>query len=250
MKSSFLAVPIAAATLTLLAAPTAMGAGSDRNGDGLPDRWERRHHLSLKVDQSKRDQDRDGLRNASEHRHGTNPRKADTDGDGMKDRDEIRTRHNPRDRDSDDDGRRDGDEHAGTVESFSDGVLTIRLLNGNTLSGKVDSTTEVECEDEADDHNRRGHTARAASDGDDDSSGGTSGGDDSSGRDPNKPHSDDDDNTADQGPDDENEARGDDDEGDDDDEDCGPAALVSGARVREAELVTSTGVFREVELLK
>lgn len=240
MRSSFLAVPVVAAALTLLAAPTAMGAGGDSNGDGLPDRWERRHHLSLKVDQSKRDQDRDGLRNASEHRHGTNPRKADTDGDGMKDRDEIRTRHNPRDRDSDDDGRRDGDEHAGTVESFSDGVLTIRLLNGNTLSGKVDSSTEVECEDENEDGDRRGHTARAARDGDDDNSG----------RDPNKPHSDDDDNTASQGPEDENEVRGDDDEGDDDDEDCGSAALVPGARVREAELLTSTGVFREVELLK
>ena len=246
MTSFLRAVPIAAAALTLLAAPTAMGASSDRNGDGLPDRWERRHHLSLKVDQSKRDQDRDGLRNASEHRHGTNPRKADTDGDGMKDRDEIRTRHNPRDRDSDDDGRRDGDEHAGTVESFSDGVLTIRLLNNETISGRVDSSTEVECEDEDEDSDRRGRPAHAASTGDDDSSGG----DDSSGRDPNKPHSDDDDGTADQGPGDDGQARGDDDEGDDDDEDCGSAALVPGARVREAELVTSTGVFREVELLK
>lgn len=57
----------------------------DANGDKLPDRWEKRHKLSLKVNQAKRDQDRDGVRNRGEFRLGTDPRDADTDDDGTDD---------------------------------------------------------------------------------------------------------------------------------------------------------------------
>ncbi len=60
----------------------------DRNHDGLPDRWERMHHLSLKVDQGPRDQDRDGLVNRAEFADHTDPRNADTDGDGVSDANE------------------------------------------------------------------------------------------------------------------------------------------------------------------
>ena len=87
---------------------------ADRNRDGLPDRWERRHHLSLKVKQASRDQDRDGSNNAMEFAANTNPR----------------------DRDSDDDGVKDGDENVGTVTSFTDGVLVISS-GGLPVSGKV-----------------------------------------------------------------------------------------------------------------
>src|SRR4051794_33305417 len=52
----------------------------DRNHDNLPDRWEHAHHLSLKHDQARRDQDRDGVRNRGEFKHGLNPRKDDSDG--------------------------------------------------------------------------------------------------------------------------------------------------------------------------
>jgi hypothetical protein len=37
-------------------------------------------------------------------------------------------------------------DHAGTVQSFSGGVLTIALNNGSTVSGRVTSATEMECE--------------------------------------------------------------------------------------------------------
>src|SRR3954452_6452557 len=109
--------PIASATVTLLVVPSsALAARGDRNGDGLSDRWEQRHHLSLKLNQAGRDQDHDGLKNRAEWRHGTNPRRADTDRDGLNDGMEVRTGHNPRKRDSNGDGRPDGRDNAGTIE--------------------------------------------------------------------------------------------------------------------------------------
>ncbi len=95
---------------------------ADRNRDGLPDRWERRHGLSLRVKQASRDQDRDGSNNAMEYAANTNPR----------------------DRDSDDDGVKDGDENVGTVTSFADGVLVISS-GGLPVSGRVMARTEIRC---------------------------------------------------------------------------------------------------------
>jgi hypothetical protein len=105
---------------------------ADRNRDGLPDRWERRHHLSLRVNQAARDQDRDGARNAAEFAAGTNPR----------------------DRDTDDDGMPDGSEDVGTVTSFADGtlVITTGTTGGTPVSGKVTAETEIRCAGD-----RRGH---------------------------------------------------------------------------------------------
>src|SRR5690349_22466448 len=97
-----------AAALSLLLAGTAQASSSDRSRDGLPDRWERSHHLSLHVKQARRDQDHDGLDNRGEYRAGLNPH----------------------DRDSDDDGIADGRENAGSVRSFANGVLTITLAKG------------------------------------------------------------------------------------------------------------------------
>jgi len=118
---------------------SASGKSRDRNHDRLPDRWERAHHLSLKVKQAKRDQDRDGLDNRGEFRARTDPRDADTDDDGIK----------------------DGKEHAGTIKSFEGGVLTIALARGGELSGTVDDRTEIEC------HSRGDLRARSSSGGDD-----------------------------------------------------------------------------------
>src|SRR5437764_14813437 len=105
------AITLAACAAAVLALPaTASARSHDRNHDGLPDRWERAHHLSLHVNQARRDQDHDGLNNRGEFRAHMNPRKADTDGNGIP----------------------DGQEHAGTIASFSNGVLTIDLAGGGT----------------------------------------------------------------------------------------------------------------------
>jgi hypothetical protein len=143
----------------------------DRNHDRIPDKWEKRHNLSLKHKQTRRDQDHDGLRNRAEWRSKLDPRDADTDGDGVE----------------------DGDENTGTVESFEDGVLTISLFNGDTIKGAVTDDTEIKCDNDpfddrhgdGDDDGHHGHgddddgdhdhgdddgddDAKAAHDGDDD----------------------------------------------------------------------------------
>jgi hypothetical protein len=127
-----------AAALVFPAVGMARGHG-DRNGDRIPDRWERAHHLSLKVNQAKRDQDHDGLRNRAEFMAGDDPRDADTDGDGTK----------------------DGKEKAGQVVSFTGGILIVHLFNGDDVKGTVDDDTEIECEDAE----RTAPRARAADDG-------------------------------------------------------------------------------------
>jgi hypothetical protein len=138
-----------AAVALALAIPTVASA-KDRNHDRIPDRWERSHRLSLKVNQAKRDQDRDGLKN----------------------RQEWRARMDPRDADSDDDGIEDGDEGAGRIASFDPGTgeLTINVMNGGSVTGLVTDATEVKCDD-GDDHgdedgdsggHDHGHDDRAA----------------------------------------------------------------------------------------
>jgi hypothetical protein len=124
-----LVIAIAAIAAAVVAAPAQ--AARDRNHDRLPDRWERHHNLSLKQDQAKRDQDRDGLENLGEFKAGLDPRDAD----------------------SDDDGTEDGDEGAGTIASFDGSTheLTIDLFGGGKLTGTVTADTRIKCEDEADD---------------------------------------------------------------------------------------------------
>ena len=203
------AVAIAGLATAALAVPAA-AAAADRNNDNIPDRWERQHGLSLKVNQARKDQDRDGLRN----------------------RNEFRGRFDPRDDDSDDDGVEDGDEGAGTIESFdaATGRLVITVFNGDSVSGLVDGDTEIECDEEGDDHSGDHH-------GDDDSRDSGSGHDGS-----------DDDGVGD------DDSSGPGGHGDDegDEEDCGPEALVAGAVVQEAELEIQDGasVWDEIELLE
>jgi hypothetical protein len=196
---------LACALGAVLAFPASGMARShgDRNGDRIPDRWERAHHLSLKVNQAKRDQDHDGLRNRAEFMAGDNPRDADTDGDGVK----------------------DGQEKAGQVLSFTAGVLTVHLFNGDDVKGAVDADTEIECDDAPATGSSFAPGARAADDGH-----GGGGGDEG------------DDN------------RGDDDQGDDDhhgQDGCDATKLTPGAVVQEAELkATPAGlVFEKIELV-
>jgi hypothetical protein len=188
-------------------------AKADRNRDGLPDRWECRHRLSLRVNQARRDQDRDGLNNMGEFKAGTNPQDADTDNNGVK----------------------DGDENPGTIASFDaqTGTLVINLAGGGTTSGKVTSDTKLECEgaenetQEANEGDRS--KARSARDGSDDGDPGGSGDENRPG--PNEP-------------DGQNNNR-------DDEASCSTADLKPGRTVKEAEIkVTSTGpVFEKIEIV-
>jgi hypothetical protein len=113
-------------------------------------------------------------------------------------------------------------ETAGTVTSFTGGVLTITLTNGSTVSGQVTDQTEIRClpsappaegEDQGDDH----------SGGDQQHPGGGNQGDDN----------------------------GQGDDGPGDGQSCTTAALVAGAVVREAQLrVSSAGaVWDQVALI-
>lgn len=75
--------------LTILAlgfaAPAHAAVAGDRNHDLIPDWWEIRWHLSLRVNQARLDADRDGLNNLYEYRSRTSPRLRDTDRDGVRD---------------------------------------------------------------------------------------------------------------------------------------------------------------------
>src|SRR4051794_38479778 len=205
--------------LALLALPS-VAAAKDRNHDRIPDRWEKRHHLSLEVKQTTRDQDRDHLRNRAEFLSG----------------------NDPRDRDSDDDGIMDDDENAGRIASFdpATGRLVIDLFGGDSVSGIVNGDTRIRCEDGV-----RPSDASASDEGEDNSgpSGNSGPGSENSG-----PNDQADDDDGDQP----GEAQeGEDDHGRDDAEaDCTMADLVEGTVVEEAELDLANGVatFEEVEL--
>jgi hypothetical protein len=117
---------LALGALALLAMP-GLAAAKDGNHDRIPDRWEKRHKLSLNVNQARRDQDGDHLRNRAEFLAGDSPR----------------------DRDSDDDGVVDGQEQAGTIVSFDQesARLVIDLFGTDTVAGLITDETEIKCED-------------------------------------------------------------------------------------------------------
>lgn len=99
MRRKLIKTSVIGALAALLLAVPGLASKGDGYGDGLPDRWEKRHDLSLKVKQGKRNQDADGLRNKGEFRHGTDPRDADSDDDGVEDGEDT---------DADADGECDG----------------------------------------------------------------------------------------------------------------------------------------------
>lgn len=199
--------------LALLLFPAGAQAKSrDRDHDKLPDKWEKRFHISTHSKSGRRDMDHDGLNNRNEYRFKTNPRRADSDRDGIE----------------------DGDERAGRITSFdaASGRLVIDLANGTSVTGLVSSGTEIECE-----HAR----ARASREG----SSGSGRGDDDHGDDDRG----DDDRGDDHG---DREHEPGDDHGDREDERCGVGALTAGTLVKEAEARVTAGglVFEEIELLR
>jgi hypothetical protein len=82
MRRTLVALALAGAATIV---PAATASAKDINHDRIPDRWERAYHLSLKVDQAKRDQDHDGLKNRAEFLDHTSPRSTDSDHDGVPD---------------------------------------------------------------------------------------------------------------------------------------------------------------------
>jgi hypothetical protein len=224
---------LALGAIALLAMP-GLAIAKDRNHDRIPDRWEKRHHLSLTVNQARHDQDGDHLRNRGEFLAGDNPR----------------------DRDSDDDGVMDGSEQAGTIASFdaATGRLAIDLFGTDTVAGFVTDETEIKCEDDS-------SSASVSSEG---SGGGEAEpGDDNGGEGEIEPGDDNGDHGEEPGDDNGGDGQGDNSgpgsdnsgpgpDGDDDQGDrlCTTAELVPGAVVEEAELKVSNGqaTFHEVEL--
>jgi len=123
----WVALALAGSIALLLVAMSGTAAAKDRNHDNIPDRWEKRHDLSLKVNQANRDQDSDDMPNLGEFEGQTDPRDADTDGDGVP----------------------DGEENAGEIASFTPGAeegtgtLVINLYSGETLTGEVTEDTTI-----------------------------------------------------------------------------------------------------------
>jgi hypothetical protein len=226
---------LALGALALLAMP-GLAAAKDHNHDHIPDKWEKKHHLSLKVNQARKNQDGDKLRNRAEFLAGDNPRKADTNGDGVM----------------------DGEDNAGTIVSFDEetGKLTIDLFGGESISGFVTEETEIKCEDHSGASvSSDGQSGDEADEnGEEVESGDDNGGEEEAG---------DDNGQGEEEPGDDNggeEEAGDDnggqveqpsgEGGDGNSGNCSPADLTPGAVVQQADLHVSGGkaVFEEVEL--
>lgn len=141
--ASVLALMLFAAAIFAAQAPA---APKDKNGNGIPDAWEKAHDLSTKKDQGNRDADGDGARNRCEYQAKTDPNAADSDGNAIVDGDE----------DTDGDGATNRAEsnlrsncgranshlqiRRATVASFTDGVLVLTVRGGGTVTAPVSST--------------------------------------------------------------------------------------------------------------
>jgi hypothetical protein len=212
--------------LAILALPS-LAMAKDHNHDRIPDRWEKVHHLSLNVNQARRDQDGDHLRNRAEFLAGDNPRNADSDGDGIP----------------------DGEENAGKIASFETetGKLTIDLFGGETITGLVTEETEIECSSGGSATTSDSPQGQQDQQGEDES-GDQQGGeqsDSNDGEDPSEDNGNDGEEPGD-GNGGDNSGPGGPGEG----TPCTTADLVAGATVHEAELhlENGTATFEKVEL--
>ena len=72
------------------------GDGSvDKDGDGMPDKWELTYQLNLFVNDRDVDSDKDGLTNWQEYQYGLDPTNPDTDGDAYSDNQELINGYDP-----------------------------------------------------------------------------------------------------------------------------------------------------------
>jgi hypothetical protein len=146
-RKSLVAVVFALTAVTALVM-AGSAAAADKNRDGLPDKWEKKNNLSLRVDQAPKDQDQDGLNNAGEYQNHTNPHDPDTDNDGIgdsSDGDNSGPATEPPPPPTNGDGLPGGNDQAGAISSFADGVLTIEMFKGGTLTGNVTADTRYRC---------------------------------------------------------------------------------------------------------
>ena len=145
----------------LLIPGAALASQRDRNHDGLPDRWEKQHHLSLQVKQGGRDQDKDGLNNRGEFAAKTDPRDADSDDDGVGDGNEdadndgvandAETGNGASER-SGSDAPRPGDRHEGETPPYNHvvafslaGDLELGRADGTSVTAAVGEHTSLLC---------------------------------------------------------------------------------------------------------
>jgi hypothetical protein len=224
---------------------------ADSDNDGREDGDEDRDHD--RVDNGNELREHTRLRDGDSDDDGVGDGREDRDHDGLRNRGEDRTGNDPVDDDTDDDGIDDGDENAGTIASFdaATNTLTIRLTNGDEVSGVVNDATEIECETEDENEDEHNHRGRGRG-GDDDVSGARDGSDDNSG--PGSGDAADDNSGPGSGDDsDDNSGPGSREEHDGDEDDvCTTADLTPGTVVHEAELNTTPDPdqWREVELVK
>ena len=243
----------------------ATAAARDRDRDRLPDRWEKRHGLSLAKKSRNVDLDHDRVDNANEYREHTDPRDRDSDDDGQgdgredSDRDKLNNRaedatgNDPRDKDTDDDGIPDGREQAGVVASFDGEHLVIDLAGGGSVSGLVDEYTELYCEAEKEAEADWAKPGRASAATEDEDWVDEGDGDEELDSEDGEWEDDFEDGEEEDG-DWEGEESGDEEEGEDANEDedaCPLKRLKAGARVHEAELeIDAEGAyFVAIELL-
>ncbi len=141
---------VAALMITGATGVPADAASSDRDGDGIPNRWESSHGMDpLRAADARADFDRDGLVNVREYRLGGLIRDEDTDDDGHDDGDEVTdgTRSTSLvDADTDDDGIEDGDEDADRDgidnEDEDDAEESCRLDDDDRDADNVDDEDE------------------------------------------------------------------------------------------------------------
>ncbi|MBI5310176.1 MAG: hypothetical protein HZB14_03965 [Actinobacteria bacterium] len=150
-------ITIFAIASLLLIAASATAVGGDRNRDGIPDRWAKRHGLNAKKNQAHRDQDRDRVENLCEYESGLDPRdknsdddrradgREDSDHDGMVNSVESQVETDCDDEDSDDDGMDDGDEISGYVHSLDGDILRIRMVDGTILKAPLNEWAYIQC---------------------------------------------------------------------------------------------------------
>ena len=128
------------------AAPSSLAFG-DRDGDGMPNRWELNNGLNPDVSNGNHDLDDDRLRNIGEYRAHTKPGIEDTDGDGLDDGDEVKLfRTDPLNPDENQNAVADGDENGSRSwvgrEDADDSAETCRRSDDDTDGDGLDDEDE------------------------------------------------------------------------------------------------------------
>ena len=85
------------ATLILVAPAAAKSSKAKNDRDRMPNGWEKKHGLNVRVNDAQQDPDGDLLVNIAEFKNKTDPQNADSDGDGFSDGAEVLDGYDPSD---------------------------------------------------------------------------------------------------------------------------------------------------------